>query len=302
MNNKESIINSVNKAWPKDLIIRYLYVKLAPTFRRDLSFYLASSEEQLEIYNADNFTRDGENVVCKTICEYYHDLFLSFNIESKIIKTNNKSIPHYGLIVRGDKNWFFIDPLKDLMHNQVGFKTTHFGIMPLSRTQNNTLLYPEIDLLPFSYVEEMDTYLNLLTCGMYLNDFFDMFHESIFHHPSVRLLEFLDSEEFDIVKLRQAIYPTNVANRHVIASKIALMNNCVINIGNCSGLLERDQFYDSAISYIFSRVERKNIKVGINPNRELCLTHLIGNDEEVYSEYKEDDKYQLKRKKKDCSS
>lgn len=297
--NKTEIIAKVNKSWPKDLIIRYLYVKLAPTFKRDLNFFLASPEEQLVIYNSDRFSRDDVNVICKTICEYYQKLFASFNIEAEIIKTNNKIIPHYGLIVRGDNKWFFIDPLKDLMQNQVGFKTTQFGVIPLSRTQDNTKLYPQLTTLDASYLKEMDIYLGLLTCGMYTDDFFNMLHESIFHHPNTRILEFLDAEYFDIVKLRQTAYPTNVANDYVIAAKISLMNKCIINIGNCPGLLERDQFYDATLKHIFSRIERKQLKVGITKEKELCLTHLTDTTPNSYIEISENGHYRLERKKKD---
>jgi len=42
----ESVLQQVDFYWTKDLIIRFLYKELAPCFYRDLTFYLASKEEQ----------------------------------------------------------------------------------------------------------------------------------------------------------------------------------------------------------------------------------------------------------------
>lgn len=42
MFDKDEIIRSVNKSWPKDLIIRYLYVKLAPVSKRLRLFYVSN--------------------------------------------------------------------------------------------------------------------------------------------------------------------------------------------------------------------------------------------------------------------
>ena len=40
------IVNQVKPDWSKDLIIRFLYIKLAPCFRRDLQYFLATEEEK----------------------------------------------------------------------------------------------------------------------------------------------------------------------------------------------------------------------------------------------------------------
>ena len=45
-NEMKEIINKVDKSWPKDYIIRYLYISLAPFFERDLNYFLLSDEEK----------------------------------------------------------------------------------------------------------------------------------------------------------------------------------------------------------------------------------------------------------------
>lgn len=94
MFDKDEIIRSVNKSWPKDLIIRYLYVKLVPGFQRDLDFFFLPIEEQIALYKRGIIPKDDIHMVCQTLCEYYQKLYASFNIESIIITTNKKIVPH----------------------------------------------------------------------------------------------------------------------------------------------------------------------------------------------------------------
>lgn len=292
MFNKEEVIKNVNKSWPKDLIIRCLYVKLAPGFERDLDFFFLPIEEQIALYKKGIIPKDDIHMVC----QYYQKLYASFNIESIIITTNKKIVPHYALIVKGDTCYFCIDPLKDLMRNQVGFKSGYFGFIPLSKTQDNYKLYPQITTLNPEYIKEMDEYLKLLSCGMYSDDFLILLHQSIFHRPNYRLLEFLDQKESNIEFSENIYAKSNKANHYAIAAKIAIMNRCVINIGNCPGIMERDQLYNEIVRYVFSRSERRNIKVGITPERELSLIEMTENGPVAYTESCEDGIYKLERK------
>lgn len=64
------IINQVKSNWSKDLIIRYLYIKLAPFFKRDLKYFLASQEEKENQYK-QGFINRFPNIVCSTLADYY---------------------------------------------------------------------------------------------------------------------------------------------------------------------------------------------------------------------------------------
>ena len=67
--NIEEIIKSVNKSWPKNYIIRHLYVKLAPFLARDIVFFLASPEQkEYEIEKNNNLF---PFINCITISEFY---------------------------------------------------------------------------------------------------------------------------------------------------------------------------------------------------------------------------------------
>lgn len=119
------IINETNPHWKKDEIIRYLYVKLAPYFERDLEYFFADKPKQLKMYK-EGFKKNTNLVVCKTLSEIYQNIYNEFNIKSIIITTNKKEIPHHTLIVNGDFGWYCIDLLKDLVANQLGLRTLFF--------------------------------------------------------------------------------------------------------------------------------------------------------------------------------
>lgn len=296
MFDKDEIIRSVNKSWPKDLIIRYLYVKLAPGFQRDLDFFMSPTEIQLAIISGEiPFKKDNIHMFCKTICEYYHELFKEFDIESEVITTNKKIIQHYALIVKGDTCYFCIDPLKDLMRNQTGLRSGYFGFLPKSKTQDNRTLYPHITALNPEYIKEMDQYLGLLSCNMYTEDFLSALHESIFHRPNDRLLNFLSSKNQNIEFAHNIYAKCNTANDYVIEAKIELMNRYIINTGNCPGLMERDQFYDEVVSFLFSRNERRKITIGIQ-DRELTIVNNSDDGPIAYTESCENGVYKLERK------
>ena len=123
----QKIINNVDKSWSKDLIIRYLYVRLAPFFKRDLKYFLASEEEKYKEYEK-GFINRGFDIVCSTLADYYVDLFSSLGINAKKIVANSAKIPLFALIVEGDNGWYFLDPINDLFSNQYGLETTEFGI------------------------------------------------------------------------------------------------------------------------------------------------------------------------------
>ena len=64
----EKILNQIKFNWTKDEIIRFLYIKLAPLFKRDLKYFLLSNEEQKQlIENGLNVTLP--NVICITLVE-----------------------------------------------------------------------------------------------------------------------------------------------------------------------------------------------------------------------------------------
>lgn len=147
------IINKVNHSWPKDYIIRYLYINLAPFFQRDLEYFLANDSQKWEQYN-QGFINRGKQVVCSTLADFYVNLYTSFNIKARKIIANSAKIPLFAIIVEGDYGWYFIAPLNDLFNNQYGLQPTEFGVIPHYKTLKNN--YPYLIKLSKDYVKKID--------------------------------------------------------------------------------------------------------------------------------------------------
>ncbi len=153
----QKVINNVNPSWDKDLIIRFLYINIAPFIARDLNYFCASEEEKEKQYK-QGFINRFPYVVCKTFADFYVQVFNDLGIEAYCISANSAKIPLYALIVRGDKGWYFLDPLSDLLNNQYNLRTINFGIIPHYKTTNS--MYPNLVSLPREYLEALDKTLN----------------------------------------------------------------------------------------------------------------------------------------------
>lgn len=288
MKTKEQILESVDKSWDKDLIIRYLSIKTAPFFQRDLSYFMADDKTKYKMFT-EGMPKNLNIVICHTICEQYKDLFGIFGIESQLITTNEKDVPHYALIVNGNNDWYLIDPLKDLMNHQVGLKSSFYGIIPQRQRLKINSEHPYLITLPKEYIEEMDRYLHLLPNGMYLNTFFDLLHERLTTNKAhLELSKYFDKD----------ISPKDTDEQ--IKAKISLMNDCIVDAINIPGLIERSQFYTYAALRIFNHCEAKKIsKIYIAPE-DLTLKLLFESRQGqiVYEETKQNGFYTLKKTKK----
>ncbi len=240
IDNTNKIIKEVNLNWGKDEIIRFLYVKLAPFFERDLSYFLASEDEQLKIYQK-GFKQKGKLVVCQTICEIYQSIYKEFKIDSRIITTNLKSIPHYALIVHGNYGWYYIDPLKDLFANQLGLKTEYFGCIPKYGIVKDE--YPFLISMSKQYIKFIDTKLKIVINNFYMNTFFDILNK-----------EMTDNKVHTFFNINKNDYIS------IILKKLDFANNHLINMGEIPGLYERLIFYKFLIEQIYKRNEKKIIE------------------------------------------
>lgn len=283
MFDKDKVINSVNKSWPKDLIIRYLYVALAPAFQRDLTFFRAPVYRQLEL--CEHNRSNSNKVMCLDICKDYKNLYNSFEIDCEIITTNNYLMPHYGLIVYGDTAKYFIDPLKDLHLNQYRCETAHYGIIPLSESQDNLTLYPGLSVLPQEYLREMDNFLGLVKSGLYNSDIINILrNELLFKDNTDYLLKLIGEDK-------------RFANDDsYIRAKIELMNTYLINLGNVPGAMERELIYKYLISELFKEYEQTVIRTRIGFRDEIMLIHDTLYGPNIYQESKNNESFYLKRR------
>lgn len=273
------IICNVDSSWSKDQIIRYLYIKLAPFFRRDIEYFLKSPEEQLEIFKK-GFSFNGKDIVCVTLCQFYVDLFKEFNIDSVIVPVTKANPPLHALLVNGSNGWYYLDPLSDLFNNQYGLRPAYFGVILSSCSEKFLKIASQYSLtkLDKRYLEELDQEFGF----KYLNSFFTELHK-IF---SIRnnAFQFFGLDKKDKLGL--------------IERKLEFIDDSLINLGSVNGILERCRLYLYLIGKLFDRSEKKFIEVCCDDKQNLILkTGIIHKGEVLTREYQEinDGEYHLKR-------
>ncbi len=275
-----AFIKTIDPKWSKDLKIRYVYRKLALFFQRDLNYFLADSETKLKYFQA-GFKMVDNNIVCLSICQYYKRVFKRIGIESKIIKATTSEIPHYAMIVHGNYGWFYLNPLLDLMVNQVGMITSYFGVTPHQKANTVRNNYPYLIDLDFEYVKSLDEQLGFLYCGYYLDDFFDMIFQEI-----------TNKKKF------QTILDPNLTE---VECKMKFASEHLIHIGSKLGLFERKLFYERLIYVLFSKKKHNDMKVNFTfSDDRLCFLYLPTssnkiNDGMIFTEKKDQNQYHLIR-------
>lgn len=269
----EKVINQVKSNWPKDLIIRFLYIKLAPFFHRDPVYFYKSKEERYKEYE-QGFINRFPDIVCSTLADYYVELFHDFGINAKKIVANSSKIPLFALIVEGDKGWYFLDPLADLVSNQYGTRPYFFGVIPRYNTVRSN--YKELIKLPSEYVDELDNELGLA----YLDEFFHGLHSVMTQRKNAK--EFFG-------------YPPNMPI-DLRETKLEFMNDNLINIGNVNGVFNRADLYLYLNDQILNRSEKKYVCTCIEGDIEnLYLSYYIKKKDEIikYVEEKQNGVYRL---------
>lgn len=272
----QRVINQVQINWPKDLIIRFLYIKLAPYFQRDLLFFLANDEEKEKQYR-QGFVNRLPYVVCSTLADFYVNLFSQFDINAKKVIATSAKIPLFAIIVEGDYGWYYLDPLNDLFSNQYGIKPFFFGIIPHYNTICNT--HPEIIRLPNEYVDELDLSLNI----NFLDNFFNDLHKSLTSRKSANIFFGL---------------PTDFS-LDLKAKKLQFYSDELINLGNVNGPFERALLYKYLNDRILNRGEKRFTKVRIIDAKGNPHISIETEDYDKFSfweEDKEDGKYVLTQK------
>lgn len=270
----EDLLNKIKKEWSKDYIIRFIYINLAPFYKRDLNYFLASEEEKYNIY-LQGFTNNTPNVVCSTLADNYIDIFSMFNIRAKKIIANSAKIPLFALIVEGDHGWFYLDPLKDLFNCQYGLDPTEFAILPHYETLKKK--YPFLISLPKEYIKSIDSALGLIPS---LDSFFYLLHLEMTNRNSV-------CKHFEV--------KTN--NRILLfEKKMNFANSHLINLGCVKGPFERIQLYIYLEKIMFFKTEKKNLRIHLDSNNAPLIEYQSKDTHITFSEITTNDNYKLERK------
>ena len=273
------ILRQVKFDWPKDYIIRFLYVKLAPVFQRDLDYFLASDEEKLKQFN-QGFINKTPYIVCATISDFYVEIFKKFGIKAERVRANSAQIPLFALVVWGDKGLYFLDPLNDLFRNQYGLRPNYFGKIPRYKTINNS--HPNLVNLEHAYIDTIDSALGLQTLYDALHGFMNQLHTKLASRNSA--FDYFGLERNNLFNLTQR--------------KLQFYNDKLINIGDVKGPFERALLYAYLNGKLLDHRERQGMVVKINEDRDdpsLRIKLVRGNNEASYQECFEDNKYVLKR-------
>ena len=272
----ELILKSIDYSWPKDLIIRYIYIKTAPLFKRDLTYFLKSKEEQVEIYKSGFTTKESE-VVCSTLADFYVNLFQNIGINAKKIIAIKRLVPLFAIIVEGDYGWYYLDPLKDLFNNQYGLRPTEFAVM-LSHKNSTLHEYSGLVTLDKEYLQEIDDYLGF----KYLDEFFHLLHLEITDRATAR-----------------AYFGENLSVEEMIMKKITFMNEQLLNIGNVTGLYERLQLHQFLKNQIYNNSEKKCIshKIVSDDTLNMGITPYNSDELIIFEEQNNDGVFRLERKK-----
>lgn len=270
------LLKQVQSSWPKDVIIRYLYIKLAPCFKRDLKYFLAPEEVKKAEY-AQGFINRFPDVVCSTLADFYVNLFKEYDIQAQKVVANSAKIPLYALVVRGERGLYFLDPLSDLFTNQYGLKPYFFGIVPRYKTINYA--YPNLTFLPKDYVAEIDNFLGF----QYLNDYFATLHLNLANRHNAYHYFGKDKNKAEDLRI----------------DKINLYNEKLINLGQVQGTFERAQLYIFLNDTIMNKSEKKYTKVTIKQDKKTpYISYEIIQPEQTihYEEENQQGKYVLVRK------
>lgn len=273
------IIKQVNSGWTKDQIIRYLYIKLAPFFRKDPNYFFKTPEEQEEIYKK-GFTFNGRDIVCMTLCQFYVELFQQFDINTVIVPVTTAKVPLHALLVQGDSGWYYLDPLSDLFKNQYGLRPTYFGIIVSSCSEDFLKIVSQYSLIKLAneYLDEIDEELGF----NFLNSYFKLLHR-----------------QFSVRNIACQFFDVDKNNRlGLVESKIEFIDKNLINLGSVNGILERRQIYKYLIGQIFDKSEKRFTKICCLEG--MPLTIKTGNmyyETFLEREYQEinDGEYHLKR-------
>lgn len=259
-------LKSIDLSWPKKYIIRYIYIKISIFFRRDLNYFLATEEEQLELYKL-GFKKEGFNIVCSSLADYYVDIFSIFNIRATKIVATNTAVPLFSLIVESDEEIYYLDPLNDLARNQYGLETGYFAIIP---NYENVRKMFNLSSISSDILRTMDTELGLQSNGIYVSDFVKRLRQEMVVESKInRIYDIAFTDKYSTIK-----------------KKLEIIESKLINLGHVKGLYERMLVYNYLRGQLFNKCERKVTEMIIDKDKmELQFVLKFPSlDREVYVE------------------
>lgn len=236
--NLRDTLNSVSSHWSIDQQIRFLYKNLASFVYRDLHYFLQDNDEKKRQFSS-GFVDRFPGVVCYTLAEFYCTVYREFGFEANVVQANSAAIPLFGVVVRGDLGYYFLNPLEDLFLNQYGLMPHAFGYVPKFNTLNKN--YPNLIRLSDEYIADLDKSLGFT----YLDDYFKEIKPKMKTFSEARVFLGIEQPLFD---------------KDIREQKVEFFSNNLINKGNVNGMFERAQLYQFLNETLLNRRERRYVK------------------------------------------
>ncbi len=276
----KEILSKIDNSWSKDLIIRYLYIKISSLVQRDLLYFCATEEEKYLQYKM-GFINRFPYIVCSTLSDYFVELFKTFEIKAWKIIANSAKIPLFALVVEGDLGLYFLDPINDLFSNQYGLKPQNFAVVPHYKTLKSKC--PNLTSVPKEYILELDQTIFKQEKVLYRDEMIKELSNHLTQRNSAS--SFFQISKADRVLLTQY--------------KLQYFSDNLINLGEVKGPFERNKLYMYLFDNLLSRNENRQVKVylGDQIGQKANVYIKINKDPEhfiLYKEEKENDEYKLK--------
>lgn len=247
-------VQKVDANWEIDKILMYLYVELPKYFQRDPNYFFNTQEEKMKQYQS-GFINNFPLVVCKTLSDFYVCVFNEFGIEAETVTANSAEIPLYGIVVKGDNGYYFLNPLQDLFYCQYNLRPTAFARMPRFKTVKG--------LYDFADFKKEKAYSLHSELGFnFLDDYFNELKSILVSGSAGEKNTFLN---------RRVDMSDEFAD-NIILQKILFCEKELINLGNVNGPFERAQLHKFLVDTLFDKREKKNITILCDSERDYSIS------------------------------
>lgn len=242
----EEILANAPKGISKVTLMRYIYLELGKTYKRNTNFFYGTDEEKEKIYNGKKVDEDT-SIICKSIGEIYVKVFQQAGIQASCVNKETKSpFPHIDIIASpdGGEHCYYMNPMDDLYRIQGRLKTKRFG--------NKTSKYKGLDSFSEEELRKMDGQLGYTFKGLYMDEFFDMVRE-----------EFMNRTKMKEYILEQNPQLTNrdLTKDMILECKLDFIMKYITEFEKMQGYIELKKYQKEVFGKLLNQTERRKIKI-----------------------------------------
>lgn len=251
----DEILANMPKDLNKNTQIRYVYLKLAKKFRKDIAFFYGTDEEKSVIYpkdpKVDFSNQETLEIICRSSALIYKYVFSKIGVDVQLVEKPTKSpFQHVDLIITGeDDKKYYLSPMEDLFRIQLGMRTKRFG----SKTDKFNDMENVGELSSFSEeeVKEMDNKLGYTYKGTYMDDVVAMIREEALSSKTLKPLVLEKYPEYAGKQIPKDLYA-----RFKVEFLLEHMNYRK----KIKGYIEYKDYFDYMLNAVLNKKERKKVK------------------------------------------